>query len=113
MQPNARQTVAGVLILTQVNFRVIITQCIPPVPYLTSIDKYAIGNLFFLILFACWHSIIGSQMFSNFLLDTRKEIDQYVLLSFGVAFICYTIAYMTWIVRMQKAIEKKKLNKNK
>jgi hypothetical protein len=48
MLPNARQTVAGILILTQVNFRLIITSTIPPVPYLTSIDKYAIGNLFFL-----------------------------------------------------------------
>ncbi len=111
MQPNARSTVAGVLILTQVNFRWIITQRIPSVPYLTSIDKYAIGNLLFLVLFACWHSIVGSQIFDDVTTSIRITIDTYVLCAFAIAFFIYTLVYVIWVFRMQYLIKQKKLNK--
>ena len=64
-------------------------------------------------MFACWHSIIGSQLFAEFELENRQRIDSFVLVSFGLVFIIYTIVYASWVIRMQKQIERKKLNKNK
>jgi hypothetical protein len=110
--PNARMQVAGVLILTQVNFRWLITQRIPSVPYLTSVDKYSIGNLFFLVLFAMWHAIIGSTMFDVYS-DYRIPIDIYVLCFFGIAFFTYNIAFIIRLVQIKmKNEQKKNLNKN-
>lgn len=104
--PQSRMSVGGILILTQVNFRWIITQRIPPVSYLTSIDKYAIGNLFFLIIFACWHAIIGSTLFeSNG--DMRVTIDTYVLGGFGVAFFIYTLFFIVKISLIIRGINEK------
>jgi hypothetical protein len=108
-KPNSRMQVAGVLILTQVNFRWIITQRIPSVPYLTSIDKFAIGNLFFLVLFAVWHAIIGSTMFDD-IASQREIIDLYVLVGFGILFTVYTLFYVCLFFWMQMAINKKAKN---
>ena len=99
-------SVGGVLILTQVNFRWIITQRIPPVSYLTSIDKYAIGNLLFLVLFASWHAIIGSTIFDSYG-DTRFTIDAYLLGAFGIVFFIYTLFFILKIKWMIKEIDKK------
>lgn len=99
-------SVAGVLILTQVNFRWIITQRIPSVAYLTSIDKYAIGNLFFLVLFAFWHAIIGSTCFENYSLASIYELDMFACIAFGVAFIIYNLASVLQLVRMKIRTEK-------
>jgi hypothetical protein len=111
--PSARMSVAGIFILTQVNFRWIITQRIPSVAYLTSIDKYAIGNLFFLTLFAFWHAIIGSSCFDSFSPDHIFEIDIVACITFGVAFIIYNLAAVFELVRMKIRTKKiRNINKN-
>ena len=111
--PSARMSVAGIFILTQVNFRWIITQRIPSVAYLTSIDKYAIGNLFFLTLFAFWHAIIGSTCFQSFSADYISQIDMIACITFGVAFVIYNLAAILELVRMQIRTKKiKNINKN-
>jgi hypothetical protein len=73
---------------------------------LTSIDKYAIGNLFFLILFACWHAIIGSTLFESYG-DMRVTIDTYVLGAFGVAFSIYTLFFIVKITLIIRSINEK------
>jgi len=45
-----RIQVTSLLILTAVNFRWVVTQRLPPVSYLTQLDKYAIVTLMFLVL---------------------------------------------------------------
>ena len=97
-------SVAGVLILTQVNFRWIITQRIPSVGYLTSIDKYAIGNLFFLVTFAFWHAIIGSTIFNEDN-DYRALIDSYALVTVSVGFVIYTLYSIFKIMYMSRQID--------
>ena len=103
-KPHFRMSVAGVLILTQVNFRWIITQRIPSVGYLTSIDKFAIGNLFFLVAFALWHSIIGSTLFDEDN-DNRTKLDLYGLYGFSGAFTFYTLFAILNILWKSKKIE--------
>ena len=103
-KPGPRMGVGGVLILTQVNFRWIITQRIPPVAYLTAIDKFAIGNLLILVVFACWHAIIGSTLFDNYE-SQRVTVDTVFLGIFGLVFFVYTLFYVIRIVLMTKKAE--------
>ena len=53
--PTLRCQVTGLLILTSVNFRWVMTQRLPSVSYLTTFDKYGIGCLLFLVSF-CFSS---------------------------------------------------------
>ena len=105
-------SVAGVLILTQVNFRWLITQRIPSVSYLTSIDKFAIGNLFIQILFAIWHAIIGSTLFSS---DetVQSTTDSYALYGLGGIFTLYTLFHtfkILWRFKLIDMLAKDKSN---
>jgi hypothetical protein len=59
--PHFRIQTTCLLILSSVNFRWIVTQKLPTVSYLTTLDKYAIGALVFLALLCCWHGIIGTS----------------------------------------------------
>ena len=59
--PHFRIQTTCLLILSSVNFRWIVTQKLPTVSYLTTLDKYAIGALIFLALLCCWHGIIGAS----------------------------------------------------
>lgn len=105
--PYGRAQITATLILTSVNFRWIITQRLPSVPYLTSIDKYAIGNLFFLVIFLVWHSVVPSEFLGNISLS-RKDIDTYILMGFGAIYAFYNSFYALWFFRMKKIILKKK-----
>jgi hypothetical protein len=107
--PQFRCQVTGLLLLTSVNFRWIVTQRLPSVPYLTSLDKYAIGSLFSLVLFCVWHSVIGSNVITK---DTEKKqlIDNYVFMGAGIFYLLYNIGYITWFIKMARSIKKFHLN---
>lgn len=97
--PQFRCQVTGLLLLTSVNFRWIVTQRLPSVAYLTSLDKYAIGSLLHLVLFCCWHSIIGSNLITS---DNslKKKIDTYVLYGAASFYVLYNFGYLIWFIRM-------------
>ncbi len=103
--PQFRCQVTGLLILTSVNFRWVVTQRLPSVPYLTSLDKFAIGNLFHLVIFCVWHSIIGSDAFSKDAAN-RKRIDCYFLYGASTFFLFYNIWYGFWFLKMSRSIKK-------
>ena len=103
--PQFRCQVTGLLLLTSVNFRWIVTQRLPSVPYLTSLDKYAIGSLLVLVLFCVWHSIIGSQLFA-YDTTTRKSIDSYVLYGAAAFYFLYNLFYIFWFIIMFRTIKK-------
>ena len=100
--PQFRCQVTGLLLLTSVNFRWIVTQRLPSVPYLTSLDKYAIGSLLYLVLFCVWHSIIGSSVISSELLAKRK-VDGIVLYCAASFYILYNFGYIIWFFKMARA----------
>lgn len=107
--PQFRCQVTGLLLLTSVNFRWIVTQRLPSVPYLTSLDKYAIGSLFSLVLFCVWHSVIGSNVITKDV-DFKQIIDNYVFIGSGVFYLFYNIGYITWFLKMARSIKKFHLN---
>jgi len=107
--PQFRCQVTGLLLLTSVNFRWIVTQRLPSVPYLTSLDKYAIGSLLHLVLFCVWHSIIGSNIIVSSEKDNlsyKRTIDTYVLACSAGFFILYNLFYIIWFFKMYRSINK-------
>ena len=100
--PQFRCQVTGLLLLTSVNFRWIVTQRLPSVPYLTSLDKYAIGSLLYLVLFCVWHSIIGSTIISPEL-TVKRKIDGIVLYCAAGIYIFFNFCYLIWFFKMARA----------
>lgn len=106
--PQFRVQTTGLLILTAVNFRWVITQRLPSVSYLTSLDKYAIGNLLFLFIFCIWHSLIGCALIAD---DepTKRSIDSVVLIMFACLNLFYNSYFVLWFLKMAKKAEKFRL----
>lgn len=85
------------LILSSVNFRWIVTQRLPSVSYLTTLDKYAITALIFLVLLCAWHAIVGSQLLSN--MDSqRSAIDFIMLYIIAGLFTAFHLVYITYFI---------------
>ena len=95
--PHFRCQVTGLLLLTSVNFRWIITQRLPSVSYLTLIDKYTIGCLFNLALIFIWHAIIGSKVITPITSDL-KTIDGYVLYAMVVLYVVFNLVFVVWFI---------------
>jgi hypothetical protein len=93
--PQFRCQVTGLLLLTSVNFRWIITQRLPSVSYLTLIDKYTIGCLFCLAAIFIWHAIIGSKIITSDS-STLSTIDGYVLYGMAGVYVVFKIIMIIW-----------------
>ncbi|CAF0865229.1 unnamed protein product [Brachionus calyciflorus] len=104
--PQFRCQVTGLLLLTSINFRWIVTQRLPSVSYLTLLDKYTIGCLIYLVLFCVWHAIIGSEsIISN--IELKRDVDFYFLIGSAITFIVFHLGFIFWFIR--KIIEIKHL----
>ena len=97
-----RIQVTSLLILTSVNFRWIVTQRLPTVSYLTTLDIYAIGALIFLVALCCWHATIGSDVING----DKDRIDSIVLIIIGVVYVIYHIIYFTMFYKKYRRYEK-------
>lgn len=88
-----RIQVTSLLILTSVNFRWIVTQRIPTVSYLTTLDKYAIVALIFLVALCGWHATIGSSVIYESDMLNKERVDLIVLIIIGILYVLYQIIY--------------------
>ena len=81
--------------------------------YLTTLDKYAIGALVFLVSLCAWHAIIGSDVMSQLDKTLLKDIDTYALISIGGLYFVFHLIYIIYFIarfsRYSK-IGKEKLN---
>ncbi|RNA23241.1 gamma aminobutyric acid receptor subunit [Brachionus plicatilis] len=85
--PHFRIQTTCLLILSSINFRWIVTQKLPTVSYLTTLDKYAIVALIFLVSLCAWHAVIGSVLFSSIDKEYVGGIDKYALFFIGTYFL--------------------------
>ena len=76
----------GTLLLTSIMFRWSVSRLLPPVSYLTLLDKYTLISLVFISLNSIWHSIIGFLIRH---MGISKKIDYYVLSLFTIFFLVY------------------------
>jgi hypothetical protein len=67
-------------------FRWSVSRLLPPVSYLTLLDKYTLLSLVFISLNSIWHSIIG---FLIRRMGISKSIDYYMLGLFTLFFLVY------------------------
>jgi len=67
-------------------FRWSVSRLLPPVSYLTLLDKYTLISLVFISLNSIWHSIIGFLIRH---MGISKMIDYYVLSLFTIFFLVY------------------------
>ncbi len=93
--PHFRIQTTCLLILSSINFRWAVTQKLPCVSYLTTLDKYALGALVFLVLLCVWHAIIGCGLISE---TQAVSIDQYVLAGIAALFFLFHIAYIVFFI---------------
>jgi hypothetical protein len=71
-----------------------VTQKLPTVSYLTTLDKYALGALIFLVMLCVWHAIIGSGIITS----NQTNIDTYVLIGLSISFLLFHIAYIAFFI---------------
>ncbi|CAF0993094.1 unnamed protein product [Adineta steineri] len=84
--PQSRLQITCTLLLTSIMFRWSVSRLLPPVSYLTLLDKYTLVSLVFISLNSIWHSVIGFLIRH---MGISKIIDYYVLSIFTAFFIIY------------------------
>ena len=104
----ARISITGLLLLTAINFRWALSQRMPAVSYLTSLDKYAILSLLFQFIFNCWHGIIGNQstlfgqntptIINNN--SAMPDADTCFLIAAMGFYVLFNIGYFLWFIYM-------------
>ena len=90
-----RLQVTYTLLLTSVSFKWVINRSLPTISYMTSLDKYAMFSIVYLVSCCIWHSIIGSNLLPG---DVNKQVyyDQWALIVFAGLFIILHIMLVFW-----------------
>ncbi len=98
--PQNRISICGILILTAVNFRWLITARLPSVSYLTFLDQFSLGGIFILIALFVWDAIIGCDVITT---DTSlaQTIEMYVAIGFTVIYILFIILMLFNFVKIE------------
>jgi hypothetical protein len=103
--PQSRLQTTYTILLTSVSFKWVINRQLPTVSYLTSLDKYAIGSIFYVCLLCVWHSIVGS-FWSQ---EVARDLDFWSLIGFSIFFIIIHVALFIWFFLAYGEV--RKLNK--
>jgi hypothetical protein len=88
--PQNRLSICGILILTAVNFRWLITARLPSVSYLTFLDQFSLGGICILVALFLWHAIIGCGVI-NTSTSTIQAIEMYVAITYAVFYVLFLI----------------------
>lgn len=92
-------SITGTLILTSVTFKWITNRSLPAVSYMTSLDKYSLTCILFLVISLMWHSSIGRMAHSkNVNLDLVLYYDELSFLLFLCLFTTIQLIYLLWLV---------------
>jgi hypothetical protein len=109
-EPNMRIGITIMLMLSSINFKIATTTKIPVVPYFTVLDKYALPALIYLGSLCSYHSIIGSDLFRVFSLETVIYIDRIAFFSIVGAYFTFTLIYFFYF--LYKILKQKISEKN-
>lgn len=92
--PQNRLQTTCTFLLTSVSFKWVINKSLPPVSYLTSLDKYAICCIFYICLNFAWHAIVGSFWDKN----RAQELDKWILIGFAGLFFLIHLGLFVWFI---------------
>lgn len=79
-QVSSRLSSVFTLLLTLFAFKIVLTNQLPTISYLTIIDKYQVLNIIYLTSICCWFAIIRSLPFDD--LEKKRELDIIMLYMF-------------------------------
>ena len=83
------------ILVGSISFKWVINRSLPPVSYLTSLDKYAILCIFYVCILGCWHGIIGTC--NDYLsAELTKKLDSGF---FSIAAISFLVFHIFGLVR--------------
>ena len=82
--PQNRLQTTFTLLLTSISFKWVVNRSLPTISYLTSLDIYALVNIFFLCLVAAWHGIVGNCWSND--PTYAKFIDKWLLIAYAALF---------------------------
>jgi len=99
----ARLSACATTLLTSINFRFVIHNHLPNVPYSTYLDMYSMASIAFITLVFGWHAYSIKQL--NKL--TYAQLDIYVLSFFGSLFIIGHILFIIFAWILPKRRQKK------
>ncbi|CAF0942644.1 unnamed protein product [Brachionus calyciflorus] len=98
------------LILTSVSFKWVSNRTLPTVSYLTSLDKYQITSIIYLVLCCVWHSTIASIAVE---MPTKIIIDKIVVGIFATIFITIQIVFSIRIFSAFRGLKQLKLKEER
>ena len=102
----ARLSACATTLLTSINFRFVIHNYLPNVPYSTYLDFYSMASIVFITVVFSWHAYSTKQLDRL----TYAQLDLYVFSIFGALFVIGHILFIVfaWILpkRRQKAFLK-------
>ena len=103
---NPAPRIAGTftLILTLFNFKIVISKSLPTISYLTSLDKYEIVNLIFLVVCCFWHSL-GTLITDS---NLQVFIDKIILGALGVIFTLIQVYFVCNLLQSFRKLKKLK-----
>jgi hypothetical protein len=102
--PQNRCTIVGILLLTLINFRLVLTQRLPSVSYLTLLDKYSICCIMLLASLLSWDAIIGSFIISSDV-SYLKSIEANAVYGFCGGFLFFLVCVILYSIKLLISIK--------
>jgi hypothetical protein len=93
------------LILTLSSFKVVTSNSLPAISYLTSLDKYQIFNIIFLVTCCIWHSICAALSLEN---KKKLNLDYLMLIFFSICFFLFQLVFAVLFMKSFKKIQRLK-----
>ncbi|CAH1788931.1 unnamed protein product [Owenia fusiformis] len=87
--PQSRLDLGFTLVLTNIAFKFVVTQCLPKISYLTYLDKYIIASILVLVTVCIWHAfviVINDH-------PSAEYIDKGAAIILGIFYFAFTFTY--------------------
>ena len=94
--PERRLQLSFLLILTSVNFKFMVQESLPRIPYLTYLDKYLLTCIFILGVVSFWHAVSATILFAHPSLSVeewRGKEDTRACVVVGVIYVLFHVLF--------------------
>ena len=103
--PQNRLATSFTILLSSVSFKWVINRSLPTISYMTSLDRYAMFSMIFIVACCIWHSIIGSSILPGDL-NSQMVLDQWALIGFSALFCLLHIISGFWFYSAYKNVKR-------
>lgn len=102
--PANRLQITYTILLSSISFKWVFNRSLPPVSYLTLLDKYSIFCIIYINMLAAWHSLIGSEYWRALIRynHLHDAIDFYMLIFLVLLFLFFHLFTIAWYFQITK-----------